>query len=51
MKSTPAEEEKVDLLPFALAVPELHVRPGPERGYVGHQSSELAEPLRLVRIG
>src|SRR5487761_1253125 len=50
MELAAAEEEQVDLLPFALAISELHVRPGTERGHLGHQGSELVEPLGLVRV-
>ena len=49
MEPAPAQDQKVDLVPLALAVAELQVRPRPERRVVRQQRPDDIEPLRLVR--
>ena len=49
MEPAPAQDQQVDLVPLALPVAELQVRPRPERRVVRQQGPDDVEPLGLVR--
>src|SRR6478672_3703084 len=44
-----AEDDEIDLVPLALTVPELEVRPGTEGRLVRQEVLDEVQPLRLVR--
>jgi hypothetical protein len=45
----PAQDQQVDLVPFALPVPELEVAPGAERGDARQDRPRQRQTLRLMR--
>ena len=49
VEPAPAQDQQVHLVPLALPVPELQVRPRPERRVIRQQGPDDIEPLRLVR--
>lgn len=49
VEPTTTEDQQIDFVPAPVSVPELEVRPGPERPLVREQVADVPQTLGLVR--